>query len=79
MYYIASNNASRFTNYVYGTNKFTATLLGNANTNYIVQGSTNFASTWTPIITNSSGVGIISFSETNAPGYTNRYYRARTQ
>ncbi len=79
LYYIASNNASRFTNYVYGTNKFTATLLGNANTNYIVQGSTNFSSTWSPISTNSSAVGIISFSETNAPGYTNRFYRARTQ
>ena len=78
LYFIASNNASRFTNYVYGTNKFTATLLGNANTNYIVQGSTNFSSTWTPISTNSSAVGIISFTETNAPGYTNRFYRART-
>ncbi|MCX6895982.1 MAG: immunoglobulin domain-containing protein [Verrucomicrobia bacterium] len=79
LYLIASNGASRFTNWGYATNKFTATLLGSANTNYIVQGSTNFASTWSPIITNSSGVGIISFSETNAPGYTNRFFRARAQ
>lgn len=79
LYLIASNGASRFTNWAYATNRFTATLLGSANTNYIVQGSTNFASTWSPIITNSSAGGIISFSETNAPGYTNRFFRARTQ
>ena len=79
LYLIASNGASRFTNWGYATNKFTATLLGSANTNYIVQGATNFASIWSPISTNSSVVGIISFSETNAPGYTNRFFRARAQ
>jgi len=77
LYLIASNNASRFTNSAYGTNRFTATLLGNLNTNYVILGATNVAGTWTAISTNSSAVGIISFSETNSPGYTNRFYRAR--
>jgi hypothetical protein len=79
LYLIASNNAVRFTNCVYATNQFTATLLGGANTNYIVQGTTNLANGWTAISTNSSASGIISFSETNAAGHSNRLYRARTQ
>lgn len=78
LYLIASNNASRFTNSAYATNRFTSTLLGNLNTNYVILGTTNLTN-WTAISTNSSPVGIISFSETNAPGYTNRVYRARAQ
>jgi hypothetical protein len=54
---------------------FSATLLGMANTNYLIQMSTNLGSTnWLTIATNTSPVGIISITDTNkSPG---RYYRA---
>jgi hypothetical protein len=59
------------------TNSFTALLLGKANTNYIVQASTNLATTnWIPILTNSPPFGIMSFVDTNVSGYSNRFFRA---
>jgi hypothetical protein len=59
------------------TNSFTALLLGKANTNYIIQSSTNLARTnWVPILTNSSPYGILFFVDTNLRSYSNRFFRA---
>jgi hypothetical protein len=62
------------------TNSFTALLLGKANTNYIIQSSTNLTTTnWIPILTNSSPYGIISFVSTNLHSYSNRFFRAQVK
>ena len=59
---------------------FTATLLGQASTNYIVQASTNLASgNWVSIATNNSAYGIISIMDTNGLNYPGRFYRAIPQ
>jgi hypothetical protein len=54
---------------------FSATLLGIANTNYLLQTSTNLATTnWFTIATNQSPVGIIPVTDTN--NFPARFYRA---
>lgn len=70
------NSPARFGSPVFNpTGGFTATLLGMANTNYLIQVSTNLGSTnWLTLATNQSPVGIISITDTNkSPG---RFYRA---
>ena len=71
----------RFTNTVRTvTNSFTTLLLGKANTNYIIQASTNLATAnWIPILTNSSPYGILSFVDTNMRSYSNRFFRAQVK
>lgn len=65
-----------FTNYGINTNKyFSATLSGAANSNYVFQASTNLAN-WISLTTNNSANGIISFTDTDAPNYNKRFYRA---
>ena len=76
LYYLSSNGAVRFTNMAWVTNQFTSLLLGAANTNYIVQTSTNLTN-WAALSTNASGGGVINFTHTNATD-TNLFYRART-
>ena len=76
LYYLTSNNAVRFTNMAWVTNRFTSLLLGATNTNYIVQTSTNLTN-WSALSTNASGGGIINFAHTNATD-SNLFYRART-
>ena len=58
------------------SNDFTALLLGIAESNYVIQVSTNL-SEWSESTTNSSPTGIIDFIDTNAPGFRQRFYRAR--
>ena len=55
--------------------RFTALLLGAANSNYVLQTSSNLIA-WTSVATNNSLSGIITLNRTNPPGRT-RYYRAR--
>ncbi len=71
----------RFTNYSEtSTGSFTTLLLGAATTNYIVEATTNLGQApWLPVLTNSSPVGIISLTDTNLAGYSNRLFRARAK
>lgn len=68
----------RFTNVAFvPTNSFYSLLLGRAKTNYIVQASTNLATTnWIPILTNTPPYGLIYFTDTNVSAYSNRFFRA---
>jgi hypothetical protein len=77
LFLIASNTASRFTNWSYATNSFITTLLGSPLSNYAVLTSTN-TTNWTAISTNNSVTGIIPLTVTNSQGYTNLLFRART-
>jgi hypothetical protein len=58
------------------SNDFAALLLGVAESNYVIQTSTNLTE-WTVLTTNSSPSGIIDLIDTNAPGFRQRFYRAR--
>jgi len=59
------------------TNSFNFLLLGKVNTNYIIQSTTNLATTnWIPVLTNTSPYGILLFVDTNTGIYTNRFFRA---
>jgi hypothetical protein len=75
------NSPLRFTGLaVSATGGFSGTLLGMANTNYVIQASTNLAKTnWLAIATNNSPYGIISLVDTNRQSYSNRFYRAVSQ
>jgi hypothetical protein len=67
---------ARFTNWgINSSNCFTMQLSGLANTNYVIQASTDLTN-WTSLATNSSPGGSIGFADTNSPGFTKRYYRA---
>ena len=58
------------------TGGFAAILLGMANSNYVLQASTNLAATnWIPVLTNSSPFGIVSLADTNTQNYSKRFYR----
>jgi hypothetical protein len=70
-----ANAPLRFINSRQTVGRFSATLLGVAGSNYVLQTTTNLIN-WTPIATNSSPNGIINFTATNAPS-GQRYYRAR--
>jgi len=50
-------------------------LVGIANTNYVIERSSNLV-TWVPLKTNKSSIGIFSFSDAFTPGQ-NKFYRAR--
>jgi len=54
---------------------FSCQILGIANTAYVIEASTNLLN-WTPIKTNSSPVGIISFSDP-INSHSLRYYRVK--
>jgi uncharacterized protein (DUF4213/DUF364 family) len=72
------NSPLRFINHAL-TNQgsFTASLLGIATTNYVIQAATNLPQAiWIPILTNNAPYGIISFVDTNVSGYSNRFFRA---
>jgi hypothetical protein len=70
-----ANSPLRFINSRQNANRFSATLVGVAGSNYVLQTTTNLIN-WTAIATNSSPYGLISFTATNPPG-GQRYYRAR--
>jgi hypothetical protein len=70
-----ANSPLRFVNSRQTAGRFSATLVGAAGSNYILQTTTNLLN-WTPVATNSSPYGLISFTATNPPG-SQRYYRAR--
>jgi hypothetical protein len=69
------NSPLRFINSRQSAGRFSATLIGVAGSNYVLQTTTNLIQ-WTPIATNSAPNGIVNFTATNPPG-TQRYYRAR--
>ncbi|HUI05467.1 MAG TPA: polysaccharide lyase family 7 protein [Verrucomicrobiae bacterium] len=71
------NEPTRFTGCgVDASNYFTGLLLGAANSSYVIQASTNLTD-WVGLTTNSSPSGVINFIDTNAPGFIQRFYRAR--
>ena len=73
------NSPARFGNFgITATGGFTATLLGAANTNYVIQASSNLVN-WIPIATNKSPYGVISVTDTNGQNYPGRFYRAISQ
>jgi hypothetical protein len=58
------------------TGGFAAILLGMASSNYVLQASTNLATTnWVPVLTNSSPFGIVPLADTNTQNHPNRFYR----
>jgi uncharacterized repeat protein (TIGR01451 family) len=58
------------------TNQFQITLTGQPNFTYVIQASTNITS-WSSISTNTAaGNGVLQFTDTNAPGLNQRFYRA---
>lgn len=70
------NAPLRFTNQnLNAARRFNALLLGVANSNYVVQSSSNLT-TWISLATNSSPSGIIDFTDPN-PVSGARYYRAK--
>ena len=69
------NSPLRFINSRQAGGRFSATLIGVAGSNYVLQTTTNLIH-WTSVATNSSSSGLISFTATNPPG-SQRYYRAR--
>ena len=67
---------ARFTNWgINSSNRFTMQLSGSANTNYVIQATTDFTN-WVSLATNSSPNGGISFTDSNSPGFARRFYRA---
>ena len=58
------------------SNNFVGLLLGIANSSYVIQASTNLVD-WVELRTNISPSGIINFTDPNASGFTQRFYRAR--
>jgi hypothetical protein len=54
---------------------FQMRLIGVANTNYVVQASTNLT-TWAPIATNSSSTGLWVFTDAQSTNFAKRFYRA---
>jgi hypothetical protein len=72
------NNPLEFVNSVRYSNFFYSQLLCVINTNYIFQSSTNIGATnWVPVRTNSSPIGVITFTNAIPPGVSNLYFRAK--
>jgi hypothetical protein len=77
--YLVFSNAARFTNSVFTNDAFVSMLLGARDSNYLVEASTNLGQTnWTSIQTSSAPSGIMSVTETNSAGHSNRFFRARS-
>ena len=57
------------------SNGFTFQLSVPVDSTYIIQASTDL-NNWTPIATNVAGSGAVLFTDTDAPNYPTRYYRA---
>ena len=70
----------RFTNTMFGlNNQFSTRLLGRANTNYVLQFSTNLSLTsWVSLSTNFTSTGILAYTN-SITGFSNRFFRARSQ
>lgn len=59
-----------------GNGYFEFTVSGQANKTYIIEGSTDLVN-WTQLGTGTAGVGgMFQFTDSNAPGFGRRYYRA---
>ena len=72
------NNPLEFVNTVKYGNSIYSQLLCVVNTNYIIQSSTNLLNTnWVSVKTNSSPIGVISFTNSFIPGVSNLYFRAK--
>ncbi|MEO5801940.1 MAG: immunoglobulin domain-containing protein [Verrucomicrobiota bacterium] len=72
------NAPLRFTSFSISTNIFTAQLVGILGTNYFIQVSTNLTN-WTSLQTNNAVNGYINFTDTNAAGFSNRFFRGQQQ
>ena len=69
------NNSSRLIGPVLSDNQLSFQFVGIANTNYVIERSTNLTN-WVPVKTNKSANGIFTFSDSFTPG-VNKFYRGR--
>lgn len=60
------------------TSGFNIQLSGPSGSNYVIEASTDL-NNWTPIATNAAPTGTVSYIDTDASKYPNRFYRARIQ
>ena len=74
-----SDTPAQLAGFMNGNGVFTVTLTGNPWATYVLQGSANLSS-WSSIATNTApDTGVITFTDTGAPGFTHRFYRAIRQ
>lgn len=75
------NTPLRFTNLQWHVDQtLTVLLIGQAQTNYVLQASTNLSTTnWLALATNNSPLGLISYTNNLLAGFSNRFFRARSQ
>ena len=59
-----------------GSNGFLVSVLGAANTTYVLEASTNLQ-LWVPLATNFTATGLWDFVDPAATNFPNRYYRVR--
>jgi hypothetical protein len=69
-------NNPRFINTIKSASSLQTTFVGISYTNYIIEASSNL-STWIPIKTNSSAIGVFNFTDPLAPAPGMRFYRGR--
>jgi hypothetical protein len=69
-------NNARFINTVKSGSSLLTTFVGLSYTNYIIEASSDL-STWTPIKTNSSAIGVFNFTDPIRPAPAMRFYRGR--
>jgi hypothetical protein len=69
------NSPPRLIGPVVGGDQISFQFVGIANTNYVIERSTNLT-VWVPIKTNKSSIGIFTFSDAFTPGQ-NKFYRGR--
>jgi len=72
---VFANNPARLLGFTVTANQLSFQLVGIANTNYVIERSSNLV-TWVPLKTNKSSSGIFNFSDAFTPGQ-NKFYRAR--
>ena len=69
-------NNPRFINTLKSGSSLQTTFVGISYTNYIIEASSNLT-TWFPIKTNSSAIGVFNFTDTLPPAQPRRFYRGR--
>jgi hypothetical protein len=69
------NNPLRVMNSAVSNGFFSCQIIGAANTNYIIQATTNFT-VWVPVKTNNSQFGILNYVDPNTANFPRRFYRA---
>jgi hypothetical protein len=74
--YPVGQTPARFTNAGLAGNSFNFTMIGSPNKSYRIEASTNPATGWFPLATNTAAGGLIYYSDPIAPTYRARFYRA---